>query len=696
MEGTFGQRSRSRHFALPRSQSSLNRVSSSRLKGFFGLVGRLNAPVHVYIQMLHGTKAIQISSALLWLLCIFLKPSLRWADEFDESINDWLAWALFTLALCDVLDLWVVFRMKSWWSVGVAVATAVGTLAILLELHDCPEFLTINPSLQVLKAGKFSRLFYRPTYEDESIEFMRRNVSSAIAWRTTVLLTLMGSACYVVVVNFSADNPAVSIGLSAFAIGVIFSGHALIMLAIDRYILREVRAFLSTIHDLSSSIYTTVNTMNLTRQRGSTASMAESSVHGTIDVPFRCELRKLEKIMDRLKSYVTIHEEKILAKNETDLALLQSIGHIRSSTFSPSIQTPPLTIIPPQSDGFLHMINSWEFNPMRISIADQNRFLSFIFCDRGLLEKEVFFRFAFKVRENYKTENTYHRFEHALDVLQTVYRFLDLTDAKSFLESTDELGLLLAALIHDVGHPGVNNQFLIETSDDLAVRFNDRSPLENFHCSLFFALAKETGVLDSFSAVDSRKLRRVIIDAVLHTDNFYHFTMVKEVSVFNEVNRDTPPEARLDSLRKPESRTLINKLFLHAADISNPAKPFSICREWALLVMEEFFSQGDLERERGIPISPLNDRTKVNIPQSQLGFIEFIVAPLYVQKFKLFPVFTDNCQFIVSNMVQWSSEFLPNSPDAESKLIERCNKVADSFRSLPGTGGLFVPESLRH
>ena len=48
-------------------------------------------------------------------------------------------------------------------------------------------------------------------------------------------------------------------------------------------------------------------------------------------------------------------------------------------------------------------------------------------------------------------------------------------------------------------------------------------------------------------------------------------------------------------------------------------------------MLAEFFSQGDLERAQGLPVSPLCDRATTSRAQSQINFIEFVVAPIYVQ-----------------------------------------------------------------
>ena len=76
------------------------------------------------------------------------------------------------------------------------------------------------------------------------------------------------------------------------------------------------------------------------------------------------------------------------------------------------------------------------------------------------------------------------------------------------------------------------------------------------------------------------------------------------------------------------NKLFVIELLLHCSDISNPFKPFDVCARWADLVMTEFFEQGDQERELGFDISPGFDRNTTNLFNMQMGFIEFVVAPL--------------------------------------------------------------------
>ena len=62
----------------------------------------------------------------------------------------------------------------------------------------------------------------------------------------------------------------------------------------------------------------------------------------------------------------------------------------------------------------------------------------------------------------------------------------------------------------------------------------------------------------------------------------------------------------------------------------NPRGGVWACR-WSLRVMEEFFNQGDREKEEGLPITPLCDRGTTSLSASQINFLEFIVVPLFLQ-----------------------------------------------------------------
>lgn len=67
----------------------------------------------------------------------------------------------------------------------------------------------------------------------------------------------------------------------------------------------------------------------------------------------------------------------------------------------------------------------------------------------------------------------------------------------------------------------------------------------------------------------------------------------------------------------------------------------------------EFLTQGDLEREQGLPISMLCDRNTHNLVSSQLGFFKFIVKPLYAGLTSVFHEAQICCDILQSNTEYW-------------------------------------------
>ena len=77
-------------------------------------------------------------------------------------------------------------------------------------------------------------------------------------------------------------------------------------------------------------------------------------------------------------------------------------------------------------------------------------------------------------------------------------------------------------------------------------------------------------------------------------------------------------------------RSKVLSLVLHCSDISHPAKPWELHSKWTPLLMEEFFRQGDQEKELKRQCSPLCDRNTTLVPESQIGMHKLFSKLRYI------------------------------------------------------------------
>lgn len=84
----------------------------------------------------------------------------------------------------------------------------------------------------------------------------------------------------------------------------------------------------------------------------------------------------------------------------------------------------------------------------------------------------------------------------------------------------DIFALLTGSLCHDVGHPGLNNAYLINNEAELATLYNDRSVLESHHAATAFKLLKkpELNILKNLSTDEKKEFRSSVITTILATD----------------------------------------------------------------------------------------------------------------------------------------------------------------------------------
>lgn len=291
------------------------------------------------------------------------------------------------------------------------------------------------------------------------------------------------------------------------------------------------------------------------------------------------------------------------------------------------------------------------------------------------------YRFIVLLEAKYQP-NPFHNFSHGVDVAYSLSRFMELCECGSFVNDSMQFWLMVAAIGHDAAHPGVNNQFLIETSHELAVKYNDRAPLENLHCATLFQVVGEPDA-NIFAHLDKdtyKDMRKGIIHVILHTDMAKHFSMVNDLNLFYQMNSDAFDElaaARACSDSQANLQ-LVASMFLHGADIGNPMKPWKLAQELAHLCLDEFFDQGDQEKAAGIPVQMMNDRDKVNRPSSQIGFIEFVIAPMAEAMMTLFPPLEGLAENLRTNVGNWNrmwkEEFSP-PPEEAAKTDARVQKV---------------------
>eukprot|EP01004_Peranema_trichophorum_P006407 NODE_5228_length_1045_cov_63.572668_g4668_i0.p1 GENE.NODE_5228_length_1045_cov_63.572668_g4668_i0~~NODE_5228_length_1045_cov_63.572668_g4668_i0.p1 ORF type:complete len:210 (+),score=43.07 NODE_5228_length_1045_cov_63.572668_g4668_i0:342-971(+) len=204
-------------------------------------------------------------------------------------------------------------------------------------------------------------------------------------------------------------------------------------------------------------------------------------------------------------------------------------------------------------------------------------------------------------------------------------------------------------MIHDYDHPGLNNNFHMRVQSYLATLYNDRSILENHHCAEVFEMMKNPkyDILGGLTDAQRKDIRETIIELVLATDMGLHG------KIFANWKRRLGIDH--DLYKKKDDQRLAMSMAIKMADISNCGRPESLYLKWGAKLSEEFFLQGDNERNRGDQVSPFMDRFAPSMAKSQIAFMNYVVIPM----FESIAEYLTNMQFCVehceTNKAYWAS-----------------------------------------
>ncbi|KAI8328045.1 hypothetical protein BC941DRAFT_445702 [Chlamydoabsidia padenii] len=470
---------------------------------------------------------------------------------------------------------------------------------------------------------------------------------------------------------------------------------------------------------------------------------------------------------------------------------------------------------------------SLDFTLYDKSRADIYGIILACFRKLDLLDKlgwtpSVLLDFLIDVDQGYHP-NAYHSFYHGVDVMLVLYHMVQEYDIVYYLSPIDIVILFIAGLCHDIGHPGLNNNYQVNMKTNLANQYNNHSVLESYSCSLTLDLVKKHHLFSSIESysrqqgdtITEREAKLSLVKMILATDMIFHYELQENMAAILDIFQPTctsneehclsehkheesslvancssnsnataetrgqfkeeggivtfvtprlrdifanlgenspllyfldqydlrppdrsssmtnqltasplpapvtmdaqlPPSAYLPTpfptlssssttstsstkATKPQSpslpekpdmmiaaidntggiclhrnhRLILCQSLLHAADISNPLRPWPVCYMWSQRVCTEFFHQGDMERSNGLPPSPNMDRRKTDQLTVGLKFSDYVVSPYFEIFAALFPKADALLALLKANRLRWLETIQEEKVKISRKSIQQ-------------------------
>ncbi|GAU99713.1 hypothetical protein RvY_10671-2 [Ramazzottius varieornatus] len=308
----------------------------------------------------------------------------------------------------------------------------------------------------------------------------------------------------------------------------------------------------------------------------------------------------------------------------------------------------------------LQHVASWNFNTFTLDHLTNGRALFHLgvhlFEEYGLiqhfrLDHLKLMKCFGMIEASYHGTNPFHNSIHAADVTQALHCVMQQQQIQRHLSKLEIMSALFAAAGHDVDHPGVNQPFLVSTRNYLAALYHNKSVLENHHWRTSICLIRQSGVLDSLTPQELVQFEGTMKTMILATDITRQPELIASFKTLND--KKTLEEIMVDA----EDRQFVLQIILKCADINNPCRPWAISRVWSQRCVHEFFKQGDRERRLNLPVTAICDRKTNNLPRIQVGFIEYVVRPLFTEweRFVANALTTNMLKNLKLNLAKWEN-----------------------------------------
>lgn len=350
------------------------------------------------------------------------------------------------------------------------------------------------------------------------------------------------------------------------------------------------------------------------------------------------QMNNPEILLSSLTEYFADVKKPSNLKGKLKSVVYADIFHRRvfGTTFSPTKGSFSDELSTPSSMkdmGFLRTPDSDFLDSTNMQLF---RYVWLMFVDMGVsrdfsIKEQTFYTMLYEAQKLYDhRDNPFHNFKHGVSVLHSTYYILRNTKAGDQFDRIGKAAMLFAALMHDVDHTGKTNGYEMNSSSELAIRYNDQSILENHHCATAFHILKEEkfNIFSAFDYVQAFKFRKIAVHGILSTDVKVHFSHLEKFKDKLTQNCFNP-----DSANNENDFLLLTGQIIHTSDLYVPTKKVEFSKRWSALVNQEFMNQNQAEKDSGLPETPFYknlDKRDVR-SKGEKFFVEKIVMPLWIE-----------------------------------------------------------------
>ncbi|XP_041357015.1 cGMP-dependent 3',5'-cyclic phosphodiesterase-like isoform X2 [Gigantopelta aegis] len=297
------------------------------------------------------------------------------------------------------------------------------------------------------------------------------------------------------------------------------------------------------------------------------------------------------------------------------------------------------------------------------------------FTSRYRIRKDTLTRFCLMVKKGYRNP-PYHNWMHAYAVTHFCYLLIQNIKLEKYLEPIEMFALFVSCMCHDIDHRGTTNSFQVQSQSVLAALYSSEgSVMERHHFAQSMCIVNTEGcnIFENLSSKDYQSVLDLMRDIILATDLAHHLRILKQLQEMAVNGYDQT---------KPRNKKFLLCLLMTSCDLSDQTKNWDNTKHIASLVYQEFFSQGDMEKNTGKKPLEMMDREKANIPDLQISFLDGIASPVYKVLGQLF----DECQVVyqavLENRRKWEKirhilTVRPGSTNKHQLSMEEILKIED-------------------